>query len=157
MNLIIILGLLVGGYLVLTLGGSATGSKWLDVGLRGRISLALVFAFTGLGHFVKTGAMVEMLPDWVPARVATVYGTGVVEWLAVAGLLVPRTSRITGMLLIAYLVLVFPANVYAALKGGEMGGGDIGPAYLLLRAPLQLLLIGWTYWFAVRSAPRPKN
>jgi len=30
-----------------------------------------------------------------------------------------------------------------------MGGHLWGPVYLLIRVPLQLLLIGWSYWFAV--------
>ena len=92
-----------------------------------------------------------MLPPSVPGREAIVYSTGVLELLAVIGLLVPRTWRLTGTLLIAFLVLVFPANVYAAFQSGEMGGGAMGPAYLLIRGPVQLLLIGWAYWFTVRG------
>lgn len=58
------------------------------------------------------------------------------------------------LFLIAFLILVFPASIYAALNRVDMGGHEMGPMYLLARAPLQLLLIGWAYWFAVRRRPR---
>jgi len=77
-------------------------------------------------------------PDKVPA--------------AAAGLLVPHLCRLTGIYLIAFLILVLPANIYAAINRVEMGGHSMGPPYLFIRIPLQLILIIWTYWFAVRKA-----
>jgi len=47
-------------------------------------------------------------------RVAVIYVTGVLEWAGTIGLLVPGISRVAGLCLIAFLVLGFPANVYAA-------------------------------------------
>jgi uncharacterized membrane protein len=88
--------------------------------------------------------------NWVPARVGIIYVTGALELAGAVGLLVPRVSRLAGLSLIAFLVLVLPANVYAAFNRVEMGGHGAGPAYLLLRVPFQFLLIGWAYWFAVR-------
>lgn len=35
-----------------------------------RLYKALVFAFTGLGHFIKTVQMTQMLPPWVPIRLS---------------------------------------------------------------------------------------
>jgi len=32
-----------------------------------------------------------------------------------------------------------------------MGGHAAGPKYLWVRAPLQLVLAAWTWWFAVRT------
>jgi hypothetical protein len=43
---------------------------------RGRIGVALVFVFTGVGHFIKTVAMAEMLPGWAPLSVPLIYITG---------------------------------------------------------------------------------
>lgn len=119
--------------------------------LRGRIGLAAVFAFTGVGHFVKTGGMIRMLPVWVPERELVIHLTGVIELLASAALLVPATKRFSGIFLCVFLVAVFPANVFAAFERVEFGGHAAGPVYLLVRAPLQMLLIGWTWWFAVQG------
>jgi uncharacterized membrane protein len=132
------------------------GLVWLDTQLRGRISLACLFVVTGLGHFAKTTEMAEMLPAWVPLRFALTYVTGVLELAGAIGLLLPRVSRIAGVCLMAFLVLVFPANVYASINQVAMGGHEAGPMYLLIRGPFQILLVWWAYWFAVRKPGVPR-
>jgi uncharacterized membrane protein len=143
-NLIVILFLLWVPFLLLRFAG-------VPARLRGRISLALVFAFTAAGHFLKTREMATMLPAWVPNREAWIQFTGFVEYLGAVALLVPSLSRIAGICLCLFLVAVFPANVFAAVNRVEFGGHGAGPLYLAVRLPLQLLLIGWAYWFAVRK------
>ena len=152
MVIAVMLGLLIGPYLILTAVTRVWGTIRIEPHLRGRISLAIVFVFTGLGHFIMTEPMAQMLPPWVPMRMPIIYITGVVELAAAAGLLVPRLCRLTGIYLIAFLILVLPANIYAAINRVEMGGHSMGPPYLFIRIPLQLILIIWTYWFAVRKA-----
>jgi uncharacterized membrane protein len=147
MILFALTAILLGSYTVL----SAVAPR-MDRARRGRISLALFFAFTGLGHFVNPAPMAEMLPPWVPGRVPIIYVTGLFEWAGAAGLLVPRYARIAGICLLAFLVAVFPANVFAALNHVAMGGHEAGPVYLFVRGPFQLLLMWWTYHFAVRTA-----
>ncbi len=151
MTLIVLLVVLLGTFGLLT---ARTVWRWggLDTGRRGQISLAVLFVFTGLGHFVQTAQMAEMLPPAVPFRTGLVLASGVFEWLLAAGLFIPRYARIGGIAAIAFLILVFPGNVYAALNRVDVGGHGAGPAYLLVRAPFQLLLIAWAYWFAVRDA-----
>jgi uncharacterized membrane protein len=34
----------------------------------------------------------------------------------------------------------------------DIGGHAAGPAYLLIRLPLQLILIAWAWWFGVRRS-----
>jgi uncharacterized membrane protein len=150
MLIFILLCILVVPYLLLSAIAAAWPELALDHLFRGRLSLALVFMFTASGHFAKSRPMSDMLPSWVPGRLQIVYATGVLEIAGAIGLLVPRVHRVAGMCLIAFLVAVFPANIYAARKRVDIGGHAEGPAYLLARAPLQLLLVAWTYWFAVR-------
>jgi uncharacterized membrane protein len=141
--LLVILALLIVPYLLLKPFG-------VPPTLRGRIGLSQVFLFTGLGHFIKTSEMMQMLPSWVPSRELLVYVTGLLEWLFAVALLIPKLTGVTGWIICAFLIAVFPANVHAALQRVEFGGHEAGPTYLLVRLPLQLLLIGWTYWFAIR-------
>jgi len=150
MIILVMLGILFVPYLVLTAVGAVWPGLMLDPGLRGRISLALVFLFTASGHFVKTRSMSEMLPPWVPGRVPIIYVTGLLEITGAAGLLVSSTYRLSGTCLILFMLAVLPTNIYAALKRVDMGGHGQGPRYLLVRVPLQLVLMIWTYWFAVR-------
>ena len=119
--------------------------------LRGRIGIALVFVFAAIGHFIKTSEMTRMLPRSVPMRVPLIYVGGVFELLASVAILIPALSRYTGIALCIFLLLVLPANVYAAFQRIDFGGHGAGPIYLLVRVPLQLFLIGWIYWFAVRQ------
>ena len=144
MTLLLLLVLLAGTFGLLTL------TRRMTVKRRGQISLAVLFLFTGLGHFVQTTEMAEMLPPFVPLRVPLVLLSGLFEWLLAIGLLIPRFARMAGMAAIAFLILVFPGNIYAAMHRVDFGGHGAGPVYLLVRAPFQLLLIAWAYWFAVR-------
>ncbi|MGH9749177.1 MAG: DoxX family protein [Candidatus Polarisedimenticolia bacterium] len=155
MTLLVLLGILLGTCGLLSLADRARGGVWLSPAARGRISLAALFLFTGMGHFVKTDEMVAMLPAWAPSRHAIVYVTGLLEWAGAIGLLVPRFSRAAGICLVVFMVMIFPANVYAAWRHVEMGGHGAGPIYLIVRGPFQLLLIWWAWFFAVRRAPAP--
>ncbi len=128
-----------------------------DFSLRGRLGLSAVFCFAGIGHFVKTGSMAMMLPEWVPARVPIVYLSGVLEILLSVALLVPGMKRKAGILIIVMLILFLPVNIYAAANRIPMGGHAWGPAYLAIRVPLQLLLIGWTYYFTLRRRNERKH
>lgn len=118
--------------------------------MRGRIGVSLVLAFAGIAHFLKTSDMSEMLPAWTPLRIPLIYVTGIFELVAALALLLPSLSRYTGLALCLFLLLILPSNVYAAFQRIDFGGHEAGPSYLLIRIPLQLLLIGWVYWSAVR-------
>lgn len=121
----------------------------------GSIGLGLVFLFTGAGHFLETAAMAQMLPPWVPARVPLVHVTGVLELGLGAAFFVPSLRRRAG-LAAAFLLLAFlPVNVYAALERVPMGGHAWGPGYLLVRVPLQAILLAWTWWFTLRPPALP--
>ena len=112
--------------------------------------LAGAYAFFAIGHFALTEDLALMLPPFVPGRRAIVLITGVLEVLIALGLLIPRTRRTAGIVSIVVLLLFFPANVYSAFAGVGYGAKEWGPWYLAVRAPLQALLIFWSYQFAVR-------
>ncbi len=124
--------------------------------LRGRIGVALVFAFTSVGHFIKTSAMTRMIPSWLGARVPLIYVTGILELVAAVAILVPSVSRQAGIVLCIFLLLILPSNIYGAFQRVDFGGHAAGPFYLLVRVALQLFLIGWVYWFAVKQFGAPE-
>ncbi len=139
------------GVSALALGaGALFPDLGIGAGRAGRIGLAAVFVFTALGHFARARAMAEMLPPWVPARLPIIWATGLVEAGFAAALVRAGDTRVAGLAVIAFLLLVFPANVSAATRRVNFGGHGRGPAYILPRAALQLFLIAWAYWFAVR-------
>jgi len=121
------------------------------INLGGVLGYAAAFAFFSVGHFVISDEMVSMLPDFLPARRPLVYATGLLEAGLALALLPKRTRAYAGLGCIAVLILFFPGNIYAAINGVGPGGHQWGPVYLLVRTPLQALLIFWGYWFAVRG------
>jgi uncharacterized membrane protein len=118
--------------------------------MAGRLGVCVVFLFTAIGHFFKTDAMIPMLPPFVPGRRALIYLSGIVEVLFATAVVALHNPSYVGWIIVLYLIVIFPSNVYAAVQRISFGGHAMGPRYLFVRFPLQLLLILWTYWFCVR-------
>jgi len=108
-------------------------------------ALAVMFVFTGIAHFNKMkNDLVRMVPAAFPRRLLLVYVTGVLEFAGAAGLILPRLRSLAGVCLIVLLILLFPANVNAAIKQTTLAGKPATP--LWLRAPMQVLFIGLLWW-----------
>jgi uncharacterized membrane protein len=146
MTLVVLFLLLTLPYLILTLIGKLFPRFNLAPAKRARVGLSLFFAFSALGHFIRTEGMAEMLPASVPYRIEIIYVTGILELLGAIGVWIPRLTRLTGILLIVMLVGLLPANIYSAINRVEFGGHGAGPVYLLVRIPFQLFAIWWTYF-----------
>ena len=118
--------------------------------LAGCIAMSVMLLFTGIAHFNFTKGMALMLPDFMPLKEAWVYFTGIIEIAAAVGLLIPQLKTTTSWLLILFFVLILPANIHSAIKPIDYEKGNNegkGSSYLWFRIPLQLLFIGWVYYF----------
>lgn len=142
--------LLTGPYGVLE-AWSALARRRFDPSGAAAIGLGLLFAFTAVGHFIRTEPMAQMLPGWVPGRVALVYATGILEFAIAIGFLVPHSRRMAGWVAAAALISFLPVNIYAAFNRIPMGGHAWGPIYLLIRVPLQAIILIWIYWFTLKT------
>ncbi len=118
----------------------------------GRFALALMLLATGIAHFTNTEPMIEMMPEFLPAKRELVYFTGLCELLAVVGLLWDKTAKLTSVMLIIFFIAILPANIIGSLKEVKFGGMESGPMYLFFRIPLQILFILWAYYFGVKLA-----
>ena len=119
-----------------------------DVQLCGRIAMSAMLLFTAVGHFAFTRGMMLMIPPFIPFKKELVLATGGIEIAAAIALLIPSLVEATGWLLIAFFVVLLPANVYAAIHHidyKEATRNGPGPKYLWFRIPLQLLFIVWVY------------
>lgn len=111
-----------------------------------RLGLAIAMGVAGLAHFLMPEPFVQHLPEWVPERHALIYATGAVEIALGAALVWPaRWRALAGLALAAYLVAVFPANVYVAVEGVDVDGQP-GGVYPWLRLPLQALFVWLAVW-----------
>ena len=114
--------------------------------------LAAFFASTGISHFVVPGYFEAIVPPFIPNAPLMVAVSGVAELAGGIGVIPRRTRRGAGWGLVALLIAVFPANIYAwqsAHTAAESRGREL---VLLLRLPLQALLIWWVWRVALRRA-----
>ena len=121
----------------------------LTLSFIGRVSMAVMLIVTGVSHFTNTQQMVDMMPDFMPAKREMIYFTGACELLAVIGLIWSRTAKLASILLIIFFVLILPANIAGSLKSVQFGGMEYGPMYLLFRIPLQIFFIWWVWYFGL--------
>ena len=110
-----------------------------------RTLLALVFVAAGANHFLRPEPYLAIMPPFLPAPAALVFLSGLAEIAGGLGLLVKVTRRAAALGLIVLLLVVFSANIYAALYGMNIGTWQIPSWLLWLRLPLQALLVVWVY------------
>ena len=106
--------------------------------------MSVVYIFAGAMHFIRPRMYLKIMPPYLPAPLALVYLSGAAEILLGALLWVPETRALAAWGLIALLVAVLPANIFM-LQGGEAMYG-IPRWILILRLPLQAVLMAWAYW-----------
>jgi uncharacterized membrane protein len=111
-----------------------------------RLGMAAAMVFAGASHWFMPTPFVQHLPSWVPAAEALVLITGGIE-LALGAALLTRQPwrRFAGLALAAYLVAVFPANVYVAIADVDVDGQP-GGWYSWIRLPFQILFVAWALW-----------
>jgi len=112
----------------------------------GRYALALMLVLTASAHFLPSPReeVIRMVPSRLPAHPHLVTLTGVLELLAAGGLLLPVVAPLAGAGLVVLLIVMFPANIRAALENLPLRGKRATP--LTFRLPLQVLFIAVTWW-----------
>ncbi|WP_407270444.1 hypothetical protein [Radiobacillus sp. PE A8.2] len=96
----------------------------------------------GVLHFVHERSFRKIVPKMLPFRRAIVLVTGIFEIIFSVLLWVKKGQQFTGKLLALFMVAVFPANIYMAVKRiSFQSGKQTNPWILWLRLPLQLPLI----------------
>ena len=121
-----------------------------------RILIALLFCGMGVLHFAKPEPFLNVMPPLFPAPYALVLISGVFEMLGGVGVLIPRVRRAAGIGLIALLIAVYPVNIFMFWRQAQSHAWDLTSTVLLIRLPLQFLLIWWVV-FACHLKRQPKE
>ena len=106
------------------------------------VSLWLMAAFyvvAGVLHFVKRDFYLAIVPPMLPAPGAIVAVSGLIEIGLGLALVVPASRPWAAWGIIALLIAVFPANIYAAIAQVPGAGG-------YLRLPFQAVFLAWAWW-----------
>ena len=123
-----------------------------------RIAMSIMLCFTALGHFIFSKGMSMMVPSVVPFKLSIVYFTGVFEVIIAIGLHIPKIKMISGWVLILFLLLMLPANIYASINNINYQNATFdgkGVQYLWFRIPLQIFFIFWVYTCSIRTFNEP--
>jgi uncharacterized membrane protein len=110
-----------------------------------RVVVAMPLLTSGPLHFIRTALLATIIPPFFLYRSQLVLLTGVLELAGAVGLLLPAFTRAASLCLALMMVVIFPANVYAANQ--SVGGFHMPsvPARLAMQAVyiLLLLMAGW--------------
>jgi uncharacterized membrane protein len=116
---------------------------WLQWALR--VIAAVPLLGSGVVHFTNTALMASIIPPFFPDRPQLVLLTGVFELMGAVCLLLPPFTRGASACLAVLMIVIFPANVYAA--GQTVGGLHMPsvPVRLVMQVAyiLLLLIAGW--------------
>jgi len=113
-----------------------------------KIIFAAFFIVAGINHFRDEAFYLKLMPDYIPLSLhrPAVIVSGVAEIVLGMLLLIPRTTSLAAWGIIALLVAVFPANIYAYQHTEEVFPG-LDPQVHFWRLPLQAVMILWAWWY----------
>src|SRR5699024_3953387 len=96
----------------------------------------------GFLYFLHESSFRRIVPKALPFRKFIVLDTGVMDMIFAVLLWVKKGQQVTSKLLAFFMVAVFPANVYMAMKKiAFQPNGQANTLVLWLRLPLQIPLI----------------
>ena len=105
--------------------------------------MAAFYIIAGIGHFVKPKWYLKVMPPFFPSHYTLVILSGVIEILLGIGLFFPLLKNSALVLIMAMLVLFLTVHVY--MLTGKKAAAGIPLWILILRLPIQFLLIYWAY------------
>jgi uncharacterized membrane protein len=111
---------------------------------------ALLYAAGGINHFWHPRLYVAIMPDHYSHPAAWVAFTGAAEIAGAAGLLLPSTRRAAAVAIILMLLAYFDVHIYMLQHAADRFS-SIPLWALVLRLPLQFVLIAWAAIYARRA------
>ena len=114
------------------------------------VIISAIFLIGGIFHFTHDADLAAITP--LPFAYPIVWVTGVMEFLFVICLWLPRYRVVCGLWLCVFCLIVLPANINMAIYDLPMFGAHVEPVIRWLRIPAQFGLIAWIL-YAVNAYP----
>jgi uncharacterized membrane protein len=109
-----------------------------------RWTLAIIYFAAGLLHLYFSGALLQIIPDWVPYPRHVIFITGICEIVGAIALLTrSRLRYAAGIAFALYAICVWPANIKHAIEGIPIGEMQLGWWYHAPRLAFQPVLVWW--------------
>lgn len=107
--------------------------------------MALLYALAGSNHFRNPKVYLKIIPSYFSNPNLLNKISGIAEIVLAIALCIPYTSCIAAWGIIALLIAVFPTHLY--MLQNEKASLKLPKWVLVLRLPLQLLLMYWAYTY----------
>lgn len=107
--------------------------------------LGVVFIIAGANHFRTPKIYERIMPPYFPAPKLMVTLSGIAEMLGGFILLNPKTQDIGAWMIIAMLIVFFTVHFF--MLQNKKASLKLPKWLLVLRIPLQFLLIWWAYQY----------
>ena len=107
--------------------------------------MAAIYVFAGFMHFIKPKMYMRIMPRYLPNHKLLILLSGIAEIALGIALCIPvlKTSAVYGI--IAMLVVFLLVHFY--MLSGEKASAGIPKWILILRIPLQFVLMYWAYYY----------
>ncbi|NRS89440.1 putative membrane protein [Flavobacterium sp. 7E] len=107
--------------------------------------MAFIYTLAGINHFRNPRMYQKIIPDYLSNPKLLNVISGIAEIILGIALLIPVLSNYAAWGIIALLIAVFPTHIYMYQNPKARMG--LPTWVLLLRMPLQLVLIYWAYLY----------
>jgi uncharacterized membrane protein len=134
--------------LLLLLAGHLFNISWLkETQHDAQIAAALMFVLIGIMHLATPRKLTYMIDGWLTYALQLVLISGILEIVFGIGLLFQGVRTYAAWGLIGLLIVMFPANIYVAVKQLPAPGGlPAAPWYTWSRLAFQPVYIAWVWW-----------
>lgn len=105
--------------------------------------MSILYILAGFNHFRNPKMYIRIIPSYFQNPNLINKLSGIAEIVLGIGLLIPITSKFSAWGIIALLIAIFPSNLY--MLQNEKASFGLPKWLLILRLPLQLILIYWAY------------
>jgi uncharacterized membrane protein len=109
------------------------------------ILMGVMYSFAGTMHFIKPEAYLKVMPGFFKAKTFLVYLSGAIEIMLSVGLFFENTRSLAAMGIV--LILITFLSVHFNMLRGKKYAMKVPKWILLLRIPLQFVLIWWAYLY----------
>ena len=107
--------------------------------------MSALYIIAGLFHFIKPRIYMSIMPPYIPFHTTLIYLSGILEIILGVAILFNNTHIYALWSIIVMLILFLPVHFYMA--SDKKFEKKIPKWALILRIPIQFILIYWAYIF----------
>ncbi|HLV40419.1 DoxX family protein [Xanthomarina sp.] len=107
--------------------------------------MAAIYVFAGIMHFIKPKMYMRIMPKYLPNHKLMVLLSGFAEILLGLALCFDATRTFAIYGIISMLLVFLLVHFY--MLSSEKAGAGIPKWVLILRLPLQFILMAWAYYY----------